>query len=222
MVTLSKRLLFNLSLFLSVAIASCSDDNSSNEPFDFPLEMNVGETHTLNVNNVKLQERNDFVFYMENGNVIKANHTGHHRTLVTSDEETFYLDVTVSQNETLYVDLRDFIGMERSEIEKMFGNAVEENLQGTCTYEGTDLEDKIQVNYEYGKAKILSITFDEMWTDRLREHLSDRYALLVERNNEALYADWTDLDNAETIVYLQWNMRKIMATYMSIETYNDI
>ena len=211
---------------LSIAVLfatfiSCSGDNESEEPYQFPLKLKAGETYSLNVTNAELQEKNDFVFYLD-GNVVNASHVGHHRTLLTSDERAFYLDVTVSASETLYDDLKVFIGAERSEIEKVFGEAVEENAQGTCTYESIGLEDKVQVAYEYGRAKILSITFNEMWTDRLWNHLSDRYALLAERDNDALYADALSAVGAETIVYVQWDRRKAMVTYMSVDTYNDI
>ena len=211
----------SLAVFSTLLFVSCTGDNESEEPYQFPLEMKAGETYSLNVTNAKLQENNDFVFYME-GNVVKANHVGHHRTLLTSDDRTFYLDVTVSPNTTFYVDLRDFIGAERSEIEKILGDAIEENSVGTCTYEGLGVEDEIQIAYEYGKAKVLSITFSSLWEEDVWEHLEDRYALLEDRDNDALMADGLSADDAETIVYVQWNMRKIMVSYMSVDTYERI
>lgn len=209
-----KKVLFLLPLLAALLVFSgCSDDEDGGAK-NVKIEIETGETYQLDYNNVELSDKNDFVFYLTGGNTIVGRHEGSHKTTAVSDEGSFNLEVVVSPSHTLYVDLKGFIGAEKSELEKIFGEPIKENAQGTCTYGALGVEEDTQIAYENGKAVALAITFKSSYASDLGEHLADRYTLLSSRNTQAMYGDADNLEDCEVLVNVQWNNSYIMASYV--------
>lgn len=126
---------------LPLFLVSCSKEEEENviDPTIFNKNISVGESCTINeVGSISLETPNDFIVTI-NGNKITGNHSGALTSYCNTDKGRFKLSVTVSPNTTLYVDLAQFLGMSKSNVEKVFGKPIKTTSQH-CVYAPSGLE----------------------------------------------------------------------------------
>ena len=202
---------FYILVVLPLFLVSCSKEEEENaiDPTIFNKNISVGESCTINeVGSISLETPNDFIATI-NGNKITGNHSGSLTSYCNTDKGRFKLSVTVSPNTTLYVDLAQFLGMSKSNVEKVFGKPIKTTSQH-CVYAPSGLEKETRFVYSGGKVTSCAIYFDSSYASTLGKHLADRYSLCYTQGNGILYMDSYDIDNAKTFVMVQTSLKTIL------------
>lgn len=213
-----KKILIVLAIVLFVSCEKAEEEIKTAK--DVNIQLIVGDTYTIdNVGSIFTSNIDEFVAKLSQ-NKVTAVHVGQTQAVCQSDYGEFKLGVTVIPETTLYADLKEHLGKSRMDIEKLFGTPIKTNSLGTSTYSPIGDDEEIQVAYSSEKSVLISITFDTKYTSELGRHLSNRYQPLVTRNSDALYADAYDLTDSKYIVYVQWNLSYIMASYMTKAEYD--
>jgi hypothetical protein len=207
-----KKVLFLLAMLPVLVFSACSDDDEKLQ--DQSVVIKTGEIYTLDCPNVQLQNSNDFIFSLLDGNKIKGEHVGEFETMANSNGTSFKLSVTVEPLHTLYLDLKDFLGMSRENIEKVFGKPLSTNQQGTSVYKGLGIEDKIQIAYDNNKAYLGVVTLKSSFASELGKHLADRYVFFSEQGGQMLYMDALKYEDAEYLAMVTVGLRTTSIMYI--------
>lgn len=212
-----KKIIFWALISLFPLFFACSSDNDEEKPEDINIELNVGDSYMIETSNTVLESLNDFVFFFDE-NKITAKHVGDHETKAISNEGEFNIKISVLPNYTLYPDLKVFLGMPKSAIEAAYGQATSVNAKGLHTYKQLYIfEEYTEVSYENDKVQIIAITYKYSYYKDVINHLKDRYKLYTSDSNSALLGDASKLEDAKTVIILQWNSKYIMVGYSTPE-----
>ena len=191
--------LIRILLVVAMCVLLISSCALKPEYVDIPtsLSLSVGETYDFGLEVSSLSSDNDFVATIEHGAVV-ARHAGKCIIRVSNDLEESICNVTVSPNTTLYSEPIRWWGISKSALISVEGYDYKEtdNIIGYMMNSST-------VPVKMFSSCIIVNTFSsEPLSERLSEHLHDRYQPIAAEGDRYMFMDSYSMERAETIVYM--------------------
>lgn len=211
----------NLFYFMFVAIAivftACQKDDDGKEGVEtLDVKIKVGESFKLDGSDFTTDENlNAFVASISNLGEIKGLHDGETSCTVKSKDKTYKLNIAVSANTTLYVDMKIYMGVSRTDIEKIYGKPVQGDSL-LAMYKPIAKELLNSFTYENDTVVTGTVALKSGLVSSLNNHLADRYKFLKTSEGVKIYIDALSEADAKTMVGMSLKSSNIYVTYMPV------
>ena len=222
-----KQLLLILSVFAFTVslLPSCTLKSEYAEDMELPasVSLSVGETYDFGAESSSWSSNNDFIASISKDGIVTAKHTGECKIKYSNFFQTLICKVTVSPNVTLYDEPILQWGMSKSKLISIEGTdyKVSGNTLGYMINSST-IPLKV---YAFENEKLYSsvVVVKISSSERLADHLIDRYQPIVVEGTSNLFIDAYSQEEATTVVYMKLYTTEYWAVmYMDIDYFDSM
>lgn len=222
-----KLLLPILSVFAFTVslLPSCTLKSEYPADIEIPtsISLSVGETYDLGLESSSWSSKNDFVAQIGTDGVVTAKHVGKCTVMFSNFRQTLRCEVTVFPNTTLYSEPIQQWGMRKSQLISIEGHDYKEsdNSIGYMT-DNSSAPMKIYA-FEDDRLFASGVVVKISSSERLADHLLERYQPVALEGTRSLFIDSYSLDEAETVVYMEvYSLEYWAVMYMDIDYFNSM
>lgn len=207
-------------------ISSCTLESDEYVTVDIPssLSLSVGESYDFGQESSSLSSNNDFVITVEEDGVAVAKHAGKCQIRFSNYWQESTCAVTVFPNTTLYSEPIRQWGMRKSALISIEGDNYRDADNNTIGYMMDSSTVPLKIYAFEDDALIVSgVVVKISSSERLAEHLLDRYQPIVAEGNSYLFIDSYSLNGATTAVYMTIYSTEYWAVmYMDINYFESM
>lgn len=214
-----KKIIF-FTLVFSFLFSSCSSDSDDDKVFekDIDVTINVGETYSLDKGDYMVESVSDeFIAEASVDGTIKGLHAGEALVVMKGKGYTYNMNVVVESKNTLFTDLKTYLGASEDKILDIFGTP--DRISGSV-YSYTRKSEGNQTVFAFNAGKrveIAGITFGYSYAERVGKHLADRYLYVGESDGVLAFVDSYDVENYKTFITCEVTSYEIQLMYFPRE-----
>lgn len=213
-----KNLLLSLTAFAAIAFMGCSKEEGDATQKTIEVKVKTGDTFQFGemIDDIVEAPNEFYAEVVSNG--IKGIHDGITTAKVRSGGILYDCKIVVSAKNTLYIDLKYLLGMDKDSIIKLYGDPIKQE-EDTYLFNALPVIGLEKGNifvFKDNKVQIAMITFSSSYAKQMGAHLADRYILATtDGTSSILYVDDFSLDNWRVGVLVRIDTSTISAMYAS-------
>jgi len=208
-------------VLVSFILSSCGSDSDDDRVFEknIDVNINVGETYSLDKGDYMIESVSDeFIADVSIDGTIKGAHAGQAAVVMKGRGYTYNLNVVVGSKNTLFTDLKAYLGLSEGKILEIFG--VPDRISGSV-YSYTKKSEGNQTVFAFdknNKVEIAGITFGLSYAERVSKHLVDRYMYIGEEDGVMALVDAYEPETYKTFVTCEVTRYNIQLMYFTRES----